>query len=134
MNVRIAWVVLIPFLVAADSPKDEAAKKDLQAMQGNWTLLSYIVKGKATAPADLAKIELTVQGNVSTFKKDKQNSHGTYVLDPTKKPKTIDIDLTDGPDKGKKMLGIYVLEPADQMKICVAEVGAPRPTEFKSSP
>ena len=38
MNVRFAWVMLIPLLAAADSPQEAAAKKDLEAMQGSWTL------------------------------------------------------------------------------------------------
>ena len=133
MNVRFAWVVLLPCLAAADSLQDEASKKDLDAMQGNWTLVSYSIKGAAVPAAELAKIKLNVKGNLSTFTMDKEAYHGTYVLDATKKPKTIDIDLLDEPNKGKKMLGIYLLE-TDQLKICVGEVGTPRPTEFKTGP
>jgi uncharacterized protein (TIGR03067 family) len=132
MNVRFAWVLLLPILAAADSPKDEAAKKDLEAMQGDWAPASYAIDGKPVPAADLAKIKLNVKGNVSTFTKDKETNHGTYVLDPTKKPKTIDVDITDGPDKGKKLLGIYTLEP-DQWRVCLAEVGGARPTEFKAA-
>ncbi len=133
MKVRFAWIVMVPCLAAADSAQEEAAKKDLQAMQGQWNLVSYIVNGKPTPSADLAKIQLTVQGNVSTFVIDKKASHGSYTLDATKKPKTLDIDLTDGPDKGKKKLAIYALEK-DQLRICAGEVGAPRPTELKAGP
>jgi uncharacterized protein (TIGR03067 family) len=130
MKVRFAVLALVPLLLAAHAPQEDAAKKDLQAMQGNWNMVAYVVAGKPTPPAELTKIHLTVKNNVSTFAIGKTTSHGTYVLDATKKPKTIDIDLTDGPDKGKKKLGIYEFEK-ENLKICVAAVGAPRPTEFK---
>ena len=69
---------------------------------------------------------------MSTLVNDKKTSHGTYTLDPTKNPKWLDIELTDGASKGKKKLGLYALEDG-QLKICVAEVGAPRPTEIMAS-
>jgi hypothetical protein len=49
-------------------------------------------------------------------------------LDPTKKPKTI--DLTD--KKGKKILGIYVLD-GNSLKV-LAGIGEGRPTEFVTKP
>jgi internalin A len=131
MNLRLISLALIPLLAAAHFPQDDAAKKDLQAMQGNWKMAAYVVEGQTTPPAELAKIHLNVKGNVSTFRIDKQASHGTYVLHAAKSPKTLDIDLTDGPDKGKKKLAIYAFEK-NQLRICVAAVGGPRPAEFKA--
>ena len=55
----------------------------------------------------------------------------TITLDPAKSPKTIDYDVTDGPNKGNKQLGIYELSN-DTFKSCFAAPDAPRPTEFKS--
>jgi internalin A len=131
MNARFAWVVLIPLLVAAASPQDEAAKKDLQAMQGSWTVLTYVAGGRPALRSDMSQMKLSVKDNVSTFVQPKKTSHGKYTLDPSKNPKWIDIELTDGPDKGKKKLGLYAFEN-DQLKICVAGVGAHRPTELSA--
>jgi uncharacterized protein (TIGR03067 family) len=131
MNARFAWVVLIPLLVAAGNPQDEAAKKDLQAMQGSWTVLTYIAHSRPTLRSDMAKMKLSIKDNVSTFVQPKTTSHGTYTLDASKNPKWLDIELTDGPNKGKKKLGLYALENG-QLKICVAEVGDPRPTELSA--
>ncbi len=133
MNVRLAWLVMIPVLLGADSPGEEAAKKDLQAMQGDWKMVGYVVNGKPWTAQELAKVHLTVKGKESTFVRDNETTHGMYVLDAAKKPKTMDIDLTDGPQKGKKMLAIYELEK-DQLRVCVADAGKPRPTEFKPGP
>jgi hypothetical protein len=51
------------------------------------------------------------------------------IVDPSKKPKTIDYDVIDGPAKGKKLLGIYELE-GDTLKSCFAAPDAERPTDF----
>jgi uncharacterized protein (TIGR03067 family) len=100
-------------------------------MQGEWKLSSYNVEGKTVAPAELAKIKLVVKGNKSALTVDKTTLHGTYTLDASKKPHTLDIALTDGPDKGKKKLGIYEISDK-HLKICLAAVGGARPTEFKA--
>ena len=129
MNARFAWVVLIPFLVAAGNPQNDAAKKDLQAMQGSWTVLTYVAGGRPALRSDMAKMQLTIKDNASTFVNGKKTLHGTYTLDPSKNPKWLDIELTDGPSKGKRKLGLYAFEN-NQLKICVVEVGTPRPTEL----
>ncbi len=54
-------------------------------------------------------------------------------IDPSKKPKTIDYDVIDGPTKGKRHLGIYELD-GDTFKSCFGAPGAERPTDFTSKP
>ena len=53
--------------------------------------------------------------------------NGTYVIEPAKSPKTIDITMKEG-DKGTAH-GIYELK-GDTLKICVARPNTERPTEF----
>jgi uncharacterized protein (TIGR03067 family) len=59
----------------------------------------------------------------------------TFVVDPSKKPATIDLVFTDEKNKGEKVLGIYALEN-DELKICLntkfrpSKKDDPRPTEF----
>ena len=55
------------------------------------------------------------------------------VIDPTKKPKTIDYQMTEGFTKGKTQLGIYELE-ADTLKSSFGAPGAERPADFTSKP
>jgi uncharacterized protein (TIGR03067 family) len=50
-------------------------------------------------------------------------------IDPSKKPKTIDYAMTEGPTKGKTHLGIYEFD-GDTVKFCFAAPGKDRPTEF----
>jgi len=54
-----------------------------------------------------------------------------YKLDPAKKPKTIDVLPTDGLDKDKTIEGIYEIK-GEELTVCVAKPGSPRPTEFAS--
>jgi uncharacterized protein (TIGR03067 family) len=59
----------------------------------------------------------------------KDNTEATYTLDPTQKPPQIDVVFSEGPIKGMKGLGIYVLDK-DDLKIFLAEPGEPRPKEI----
>ena len=58
---------------------------------------------------------------------------GTFKVDPSKKPKEIDMKITEdetGKHKGKTAQGIYALD-GDTLKWCVAEPGTTeRPKEF----
>ena len=58
---------------------------------------------------------------------------GTQKLDPSKSPKAIDVTMTEGPNKGAVMLGIYEFD-GDTLKVCFDPQGKKRPTEFKSPP
>ena len=119
----------LPFAKAAD---DEAIKKDLAQLQGEWTMVSGSANGEAM-PEEMRKEmkrlckgdELTVMMGEQVFLKAK------FTIDPTKKPKTIDYDMTEGFSKGKKQLGIYELN-GDTFKACFNSPGAERPTEFKT--
>src|SRR5262245_19118523 len=57
----------------------------------------------------------------------------TFTIDPTKMPKTIDYQATDGPTKGKTHLGIYEID-GEQVKYCFAAPDAERPADFTSKP
>lgn len=58
---------------------------------------------------------------------------GTFRLDPTREPKTIDWIDTFGEDAGKTFLAIYSLE-GDELIFCAADEGQERPTEFRTRP
>ena len=54
-----------------------------------------------------------------------------FTLDPSRKPKTIDYQMIDGPTKGKKQLGIYEVT-GDTARFCFGLPGAERPPDFAS--
>lgn len=56
---------------------------------------------------------------------------GTCKIDPSTRPKTMDITGTEGPNAGRNIPAIYELD-GDKLKICYGLRGSPRPAEFKS--
>lgn len=107
------------------------AKKDQDAMQGDWVVVSGERDGMPLPPEVIKSLKRTVKGDQSTVMQNgKLANQGTFKLDPSKKPKTIDFTFAEPEEaKGKVMMGIYELE-GDTFKVCFAPPGAPRPTEF----
>ncbi len=120
-------VVTAGWLLAADTPQDAAAKKELESFQGDWIVASAERDGK---PDETRKdAQVTIAGNQFTRTTKSLTVKGTLKLDPSKTPKTIDVTYADGPDKGITLQGIYKLEK-DTWTMCFSA----RPTEFTSKP
>lgn len=112
---------------AAEQPRD------FKDIQGTWLPIAAEIGGQpmtsdflktTVLKLDDGKYEVTV-GGVS----DK----GTYTIDATLKPKTLDITGTEGPNAGKKIPAIYELR-RNTLRVCYGLGDGPRPTEFKSPP
>jgi hypothetical protein len=54
MNVRWLWLLAVILLAAPDARPGEAAKTDLDRLQGTWQFVSAMQDGKAL-PADTVK-------------------------------------------------------------------------------
>ena len=123
-------VAVLLFLVAADD-KDET-KKELERFQGTWKLESVEIGGMKMDTKVFEDVRLILEGDKFTHKEGKEPVHGTFKVDVSKKPKTIDITFTDGPEKGNTVLGIYELD-GDTYRVCldVAKKDM-RPTKFES--
>jgi uncharacterized protein (TIGR03067 family) len=118
-------------LIGADN-KEDAVKKEMKKQEGDWVLVSSFSDGKKL-PAEVVKaMRRTIKGNKFTVTRMGETvASGTFTVDPTKKPKTIDVKRATGPDKDKPMLGIYELD-GDNYKVCFAPPGKERPTKFFS--
>ena len=71
---------------------------------------------------------------VSTGTKAGTSDDGTFTIDPTKNPKTVDSTQGSGADKGKVVLGIYEIIDDNHKRACWATTGNGRPTDFISKP
>ena len=109
-------------------------EKEVRKFQGAWTFESSEAGGKALPAGELKGLILTFEGDKHTVKKgDEVIQVGTQKLDSSKSPKTIDVTMTEGVNKGAVMLGIYEID-GDTLKVCFDPQGKKRSTEFKSTP
>jgi uncharacterized protein (TIGR03067 family) len=126
---RASFTLALVFLLLQDP-----GKQDLEMMQGDWAAVSYTQDGQQLPEDDAQAFFRTIQGNEYTvFRFDKAIGKGTFTIDPTRNPKTIDaIPMTRGA-KGKPILGIYEIAQ-NRYRLCFAAPGKDRPTEFTSQP
>jgi uncharacterized protein (TIGR03067 family) len=102
-------------------------KSDKQLFQGKWEVVSA-EKGTEKVPEEILKaIKLEVKGDKVIVEILGETKEGTYKLDPTAKPKTIDLTVDC-----KTIKGIYELTK-NSLKVCAGgDENAPRPKEFKA--
>ena len=125
---RCMCLLALGMLIGADSPSD-AARKDLEKLQGEWKADKAQNDGEEAAANLLAKMNLTVKGESLTIDVGSARDEKAKIrLDPGKSPATIDI--TPARPGRATLLGIYKLD-GDSLTLCWAKKGA-RPTEFAS--
>ena len=117
--------------LTADDARDEAIKKDRKKYEGTWQVVALEVDGNKAGEEDAKKITVinAADGTWTIEAEGKVVARGTSIIDPTKKPKTVDLTITEGQDKGKTALGIYEFSDGTR-KVCLAPAGKERPTEF----
>jgi uncharacterized protein (TIGR03067 family) len=132
MKLRALLIVAAALLVAADA-KDDAVKKDKEALQGTWKPVAREKNGKLESEKDpeLAKTRFVFKGDKLIEQEGKNEDEYTFTIDPTQKPKAIDLSLKVR-DEVLINKGIYELD-GDTLRICLAtNPDASRPTKFET--
>lgn len=125
-------LIAASLLLSGDAPKEDPIKQELDKLQGTWVIVANTQEGKE-APESLRESKrYTIKGDhYSVFFKgaEKPLLEFRIKLDPTSKPKTIDIIglKTDA----VLLAGLYELD-GDTLKICVPVGSGDRPKAFKS--
>jgi uncharacterized protein (TIGR03067 family) len=113
------------------------SQHDLEALQGQWKQVSLEIDGVANPPDDLSPPD-----GVAAFSDNRFMVHaadgkllleGTFILDAATSPKQVDWVDAIGPDAGRPLPAIYLLED-DHFVFVAANAGAPRPMEFRAGP
>jgi uncharacterized protein (TIGR03067 family) len=129
----MVMVVAVSLLGVPDKPpkKKDPAKAEMKKLEGSWTLTAYEYRVRQYPPERLPQLNmsLVIKGNEFALTIRQRTTARTFKIDPKKKPKTIDLTWTDGPQKGRTIPAIYMLD-GDTLKICQATTGNKRPTEF----
>jgi len=116
-----------------DRPTPAAIQDELKRFEGTWSYASVVADGKPAPKESLKASRLVLKGDRFTMTTPESTHKGTYSVDPTVTPKTIDVTFIEGPRAGKTIKGIYDLT-GDTCKVCIALDDQPRPTEFASKP
>jgi uncharacterized protein (TIGR03067 family) len=127
----VAWAVIS---IAAETAKEDEAKKDLEKLQGTWTMAALEVDGKLVPEEKLKSSTLTIKGDKYIIKVGEMTHETTIKIDPGKKPKEIDMTFLDGPNKDKTLKGIYEID-GDTFKMCRGlTADKDRPSDFGTWP
>lgn len=122
----VAVVLLVP---VAGWCRD--TKEDMKMLDGTWLPASGEFAGDKFPDETLKTIKLVIKDGKYTVTVGKEPDMGTLTIDAAKKPKTMDIVGTEGPNKGKTILAIYELTD-DTLKVSYDLDGKERPKEFKT--
>jgi uncharacterized protein (TIGR03067 family) len=117
--------LLVVSVPAADKPTDATR------LRGRWVVVAATFDGKKTPAEALKGREIDFgDGTFTALVGGKKKNTLTFKLDPSKKPKRIDLRREGVADPA---LGIYALD-GGELKLCYGEPGDPRPSAFASKP
>jgi uncharacterized protein (TIGR03067 family) len=116
-------------LVLACSSAARGTDERDDTLEGTWLPSAAELGGKRFPDEVRKAIRLVVKGDQYTVTVGTQPDRGTCKLDPSAKPKALDITGTDGPNKGRTILAIYERD-GDTLRVCYDLGGKGRPAEF----
>lgn len=122
---------------AADEPKAGATpipreRADPGIIEGVWQPTMAELGGKKLPDEVRSSITLEVKEREYTVTSGTTVDRGTFKLDLSTTPKSLDIIGGEGPNKGKTFLAIFERE-GDTLRVCYDLSGKTRPTEFKTT-
>ncbi|MBA4067847.1 MAG: hypothetical protein C0501_29935 [Isosphaera sp.] len=118
------------FALTAPAWAEDDPKKALEALQGEWKVVSEVKAGREGPKEDVAKKRVTITGDKVVFGGGPREEKATIAVDPKARPAGLEFKIGEA-GKDFVVKGIYKLEK-DQLTLCFAFEGA-APKEFKAA-
>ncbi len=130
MYARIGWTWLVLALMAADDPKPKS--NDVKTLDGTWLVTRAERSGQA-ADRPVGDTLTFRSGMLKFVTKEGQEWQGTYTIDVSQTPMTIDVShKRPNSDEEIQVPGIFRIE-GDELTVCFSDpTEGERPTEFKT--
>jgi uncharacterized protein (TIGR03067 family) len=109
---RFMVFALTAFAFSTDAAQKADLKRELELLQGTWRVVAVEIDGKSQ-PREKSPKEIVIAGN----KLSGIGPEMTMTLDPTKKPKWMDLTFKKE-DKDYPVKAIYEIE-GDKLKLCI---------------
>lgn len=106
---------------------------EIKKLQGTWRFSTLEVEANEVPEEMFSDSRMVIEGASFVMTSKEATYSGTFTVDVSKRPKTIDLFFTGGPEKGNTSLGIYELEEGT-WRICLGFAGRDRPTAFVTTP
>ena len=109
-------------------PSDDEVKKEMKLFQGKWqATFAQSFDGQAQSDIEIELTKMEIDGDKFTLKTGSLTVNGRFSVDPTKKPKEINVYFGDSDDNPLK--GIYEIKDGTRKSV-FAMPGKDRPKEF----
>ena len=132
MKTKAGLLLVALLMMGANYQDADATKKELAKFAGTWTISELTYNGEDHSKL---KFNIVFKGDEAIIEGNDQvkKEYGRFKLkiDPTTKPKLLDISVSLGVQKDTSMEGIYEFK-GDDLRFCVKVFGKDRPTEFSS--
>ena len=122
LRASMAMILFVLIAAVVANPVEDEVKK----LEGTWVVVSATLDGKPIESEERAR-EVSFAGYKLVIKTEAgKEEKWTFKIDPTKKPKTLDVTPEVKATPAKVGSAIYELD-GDRLKICIDD---PRPKEF----
>jgi uncharacterized protein (TIGR03067 family) len=108
--------------------------EQLRGLEGDWRIDRLELDGAATPAEMIAHTRILFDGDRFRTESPEGTYEGVFAIDAEATPPTIDIRFVAGPEAGNTCHGIYRIDGADGLTLCLGLVGSPRPREFATRP
>lgn|ERR1019366_9584477 len=131
MKSKVSLLFIVALLLGAGGAPDDQ-KKELAKFAGTWSLGELLYNGEDHSKLNF---KVTFKGNEGIVEGNddvkREYARIKFKLDPSAKPKIMDITVAAGSQTDATMAGIYEFKDGE-LRMCVRVVGKDRPTEFAS--